>query len=366
MRYSVAAALAWCLLLLPGEAGALPRFAARTGARCQSCHVNPAGGGMRQAFGVQYGREELPLPALSEEFSLEEFLTEITASIFVGADMRTLYYHQQVPDTGAGGGPDRNAFWQMQGDIYLNFRLARKVSLYLDKGLYDGFEVFGLAQVLPAGGFLKVGKFVPAYGMRMDDHRIFTRDATGFSPEQRPELTGMEAGVSPGPVALTAGIFNSRDGFGQGSTKAFLGRLEASLQGGEDFFVGLGGSAFTRKQGSERTTLYGGFGSVGYGPFTLLGEGTFIRSERDGAAVTGLAAFAEAGYAVHPGVEIKFLYDFLDRDLDLKSGSASRYGIGAEFFPISGVEVRPLYRIAAEDPVSVRNDEFNLMIHFYL
>ena len=55
---------------LAGSATALPRFASRKGARCQSCHVNPSGGAMRQPFGVQYGWEQLPVPAWSKEFEL--------------------------------------------------------------------------------------------------------------------------------------------------------------------------------------------------------------------------------------------------------------------------------------------------------
>ncbi|MBP9211713.1 MAG: hypothetical protein KBF97_02880 [Bacteroidetes bacterium] len=35
---------------------ALPKFATRQGAKCQSCHVNPTGKGMRSTFGSTYGR----------------------------------------------------------------------------------------------------------------------------------------------------------------------------------------------------------------------------------------------------------------------------------------------------------------------
>jgi hypothetical protein len=60
------------------------------------------------------------------------------------------------------------------------------------------------------------------------------------------------------------------------------------------------------------------------------------------------------------------IYDFYDPDLDVKTGSFSRYSFGFEFFPIAGVEVRPLYRINQEDPTDSTNDEFHLLLHFYL
>ena len=93
----------------------------------------------------------------------------------VGADLRTLYMVRSIPDSSGTSARTENSFWQMQGDLYLNFRISKKVALYLKKGLYSGFEAFGLLQILPLNGHVKVGKFVPNYGMRMDDHTTFVR-----------------------------------------------------------------------------------------------------------------------------------------------------------------------------------------------
>ncbi|HEY5123064.1 MAG TPA: hypothetical protein VIK14_04945 [Ignavibacteria bacterium] len=32
-----------------------PRFAAYTGNKCVDCHINPAGGSMRNFYGIKYG-----------------------------------------------------------------------------------------------------------------------------------------------------------------------------------------------------------------------------------------------------------------------------------------------------------------------
>jgi hypothetical protein len=351
-------------------AQALPRFASRTGASCQSCHVNPSGGGMRQAFGAKYGREELPVPTWSQELGIEEFTTKLSETVSIGADFRTLYYYQQIPDTGAAvAGANRNGFWQMQGDVYLNFRLARKVQVYLDKGLYGGFEAFGLLGILPANGFIKVGKFVPNYGLKLDDHRSYVRQYTGFSPEfGRPELTGGEVGISPGPVTVTGGFYNAADGFGAGTgnQKAVLGRVEGMFNAGEEMSVGVGGNVFTAKSSSGvRTTLFGGFGLFSYQDLTLLGEADLMKTEAGSLTTNALVLTAEAGYTITPGLDLKAGYDFYDPDTDLKSGAVSRYSLGLEFFPISGVEVRPVYRIVKDDPDDISNNEFQFLIHFY-
>jgi hypothetical protein len=46
--------LAATLLVAPRSASALPAYAAKEGKPCGYCHVNPAGGGPRNAKGKQY------------------------------------------------------------------------------------------------------------------------------------------------------------------------------------------------------------------------------------------------------------------------------------------------------------------------
>lgn len=362
-----------CCVLIEHAHG-LPRFASRTGAKCQSCHVNPAGGGMRQAFGQQYGRETLPVPTWSDEFSLDDFSTKLNDFVSVGADFRTLFYAQQIPDTAGGGAgtssTTNNAFFQMQGDVYLNFRLAKKVNIYLDKGIYSGFEIFGILNLLPGNGYIKIGKFLPNYGTRLDDHRTFIRDRTGFNPESgRAELTGAELGFSPGPVNILGGVYNAADGFGAGvsKNKALLGRADGIFKLSDDMHLGVGGNVFTKELGAgSRLTVFGTIGSFSYKDITVFGEVDWIKNKAGGATTTGLVSLVEADVVVVAGVDLKLMYEFADPDIDLKTGSISRYSFGLEFFPISGVEVRPLYRINREDPTNISNDEFNLLIHFYL
>ncbi len=348
--------------VLGAESAALPRFASRTGAKCQSCHVNPTGAGMRQTFGVQYGREQLPVPEWSKDFEIEDFSNLIANVLGVGADFRTLYFYQQRDST------SDNAFFQMQGDLYLNLRVAKNVSMYLKKGLRSGFEVFGLLNVLPASGHIKIGKFIPAFGTKLDDHTAYIRTETGFSPEfGRPELTGAEVGVSPGAFTVIGGVYNAVDDFGSAtmSQKAFLGRAEGMFKLSEESNFGIGVDAFSRKtvEGFS-TTYYGVLGSFSYKDFTVFGEADQVRNNGS-AGVTGVVTYIEADYVLVPGVDLKVAYDFYDPDKDLKSGAKSRYSFGLEFFPITGVEVRPIYRIVKDEPVDIRNNEFDLLLHFY-
>jgi hypothetical protein len=363
MRLLQAVAVCLVFLVFAEQAHALPKFSARTGWKCQSCHVNPSGGGMRNPGGVTYGREELPVPTWSEELGLEEFSTDLSKFVSVGADVRTLFFYQQAGDE------SQNAIFQMQGDLYINLKLAKKVNVYFDKGLYSGFEIFGQLSVLPENGYIKAGKFVPNYGLKLDDHRSYVREYIGFSPEVgNPYFTGAELGIAPGPFSVTAGVFNSSEGRGESiaSEKSFLGRVEGLFDVADDVYVGLGGNIFYKELMDGKSNYVGGFGALGIADFTVIGEVDLLKSDMAGVKKDGLVVFVEGDYMVVQGFDLKAIYDFYDEDLDLATGTQSRYSFGFEFFPVSGVEVRPLYRIVKEEPTEIKNDEFHLLLHFYL
>ena len=361
--------LALAAVLSAFPALSLPRFASRTGLRCQSCHVDPSGGGMRQTFGVQYGRDQLPVPEWSKTPDVTDFSNVIANILGVGADFRTIYYNRQLPDS-----TRRDGLFQMQGDLYVNLRVTQKVFIYLNlnKGISSGFDAFALLNVLPASGHLKIGRFLPDYGTNLDDHTAYVRQFTKLSPEfDVVERTGAEAAVSPGPFTLLGGIYDAEEGGGIPGTnnKALLGRGEGMFKLSDRSSLGLGGNVFRTKTGipGVSTTYYGGFGSFSLGDFTLLGEADWIRSSPSGLATTALATYAEAGYVVAQGVDIKLSYDFYDQDINYKTGSKSRYSVGVEFFPASGVEIRPIYRILRQQNPDIGTmSEFDLMLHLYL
>jgi len=318
---------------------------------------------MRNAGGVTYGREELPVTTWSEGFALDDFSTDLTPFVSVGADVRTLFFYQK------GATDNQNAMFQMQGDIYINLQLAKKVNVYFDKGLYSGFEIFGLLNVLPANGFVKAGKFVPNYGLKVDDHRTSVKEYTGLSPEiGSPYYTGAEVGVSPGQFAVTGGIYNATEGRGEAidSRKALLGRIEGMFNLGDNFNLGLGVNTLYKDVVGGKTNLVGGFGAVSFSDISIIGEADLLKSDVSGVKQDGFVMFVEADYPIMQGFDLKAIYDFYDEDLDLATGTQTRYSFGFEFFPISGVEVRPLYRIVKEEPTEIENDEFHLLLHFYL
>ncbi|HTY12262.1 MAG TPA: hypothetical protein VMF88_14470 [Bacteroidota bacterium] len=394
MKRSAALFIAVVLAAGSSDLFALPKFASRVGVKCQACHVNPTGKGMRNTFGSTYGREELPIhtyrtvidtgddgkvAAAKEDITnIDDFSTAITPNLSYGADFRTLYFYEMNSKT--------SSLFQMQGDLYLNYRVNRQFLLYVDKGLYSGFEVFGLAKVLPLDGYLKMGQFIPAYGTKIDDHTAFIRGGPYFpiNPAlsmyrqglvfgDRAEQTGIEAGISPSIFSMQVGMFNGAPNAGLNGTgatkfKTISVRGDATIQS-EHINLNFGGSYYNdpNPDPTEKAMFYGGFGSITVlRTLTLNGEFDYIQSPVAGVTTTGFMSYTELNYMFVNGVDAKLGYDFYDPDKDLKTGSESRVTVGAEFFLMSGVEVRPLYRFNMEQPTQLNNDEFDIIFHFFI
>ncbi|MFA6542642.1 MAG: hypothetical protein WCT99_13665 [Bacteroidota bacterium] len=362
---------------------ALPKFSARQGAKCQSCHINPTGKGMRSTFGAAYGREELPMPTYKESTDLEEFSPALNEFFTIGMDYRTLYFYEPKGN--------KTSFFQMQGDLYFDLRLNKKFRIYVDKGLYQGFEVFGLAKVLPLDGYIKAGKFVPAYGVKIDDHNAFIRGGQygggefakvfpagypyGLRFGERSEDTGLEVGIAPGIFTLNVGLFNGTpvagiSGTTGEKTKAVSVRGDMNLQ--TDFAnLILGGSFYNSPNFSSpgKTQFYGGFGIISLlENLTFIGEWDNVTSYNILTAreVQGQMMYTELNYILFTGIDLKLGYETYDPDSKLANGSYSTITVGAEIFPLTGVELRPLYKINKETRAEIDNDEFQLLFHFYL
>jgi hypothetical protein len=367
-------------VLFASQSFSLPKFSARTGERCQSCHINPAGRGMRTFNGASYGRDDLPVQAWKDATDLDTISTAISPSITVGTDVRTLYFYNQINKTGS--------FFQMEGNLYLDFRLNKKFRVVVSKGLYQGFEVFGLARVLPWDGYIKAGKFMPAYGTRIDDHNAFIRGGRysdafsrslpsgypqGLRFGERAEDNGIEVGVAPSIFTFNAGVFDGTPGGGLTGTTGSK-NYAIALRGDALIHAGivnltLGGSFYNYPNPTlpGKTQFYGAFGSLGVAEnLVLISEVDWSISDVARNEVTGRMFYNELDYMLIGGLDVLAGYEFYDPDIHLANGTVSTVNLGVSFYPLSGVEMRPIYRINMESPVEISNNELQILLHYYL
>ncbi len=367
-----------CLVAFTASAYAIPRFATRLNLPCQSCHVNPSGGRMRNAFGQSFSRDSLSVKSWQEEYALDNFSTKLSEFLTYGADFRFLAFYQSRTNPDAS----LSSFFPMQTDLYFNLAVSKKISLYINPafGPYNRLEAFAIARILPAIGYVKLGRFAPPYGLRFDDHTSFIRQATPFRNNMG-QQTGLEVGFRSGSViamgALTNGMSGDLDGI---LAKAVFGKLEAHGELGPIRAL-AGVSSYNDVSSVERLNLLGGYASATLmDRLTLIGDVERIRGNSSSMSVTSdlnqrnapgtllkqLAVMFEVDYELLQGIDVKLMYDFFDPNTDVKSGTAVRYSGGFECMPVSGVEVRPLFRYTKDTILNRNTTDLQIMIHLFL
>jgi hypothetical protein len=366
-----------CTALLTGAVEATPRYSMMVGQRCNLCHQNPTGGGQRDPYASEYlvgSGLAMQLGAGGDAGSG----SEIGDDLVVGADLRTIWLNRDDRDTG-------NNFRQMQGSIYLTLRLDDpRYSIYVQEELgqrNEAFEIWGMGYVLPANGYVKVGRFVPAFGWKLPDHRVFSRRDFVFLPAFPPHSdTGIEIGLHPGNFAIEGSVLNGQfqSILDRDDDLAFTGRGSWRWTR-EPFHLVVGGSWYGRDGEGEDLDAGGPFAGARWGPLVWLGELDWTRREPVGDRVTkGFVTTQELTLNIVQGLNLVGTWDFFDPDLDLKTGSVTRIGAGLDalvypFLQVAGkvnvfiVEDGDGIDDALEPSPEIRADDFvqtQLQIHF--
>jgi hypothetical protein len=323
------------------QAWALPRYSARYEQNCALCHVNPTGGGMRSAYAVQQliPKEFAISPATPE--ILKDIDPRIGKHVSIGTDFRQLFLLESERSPLAA----QQGFFPMQGDLYLLFQLDPRFLLYYDRGFSNTYEAFGLANVLPWDGYVKVGRFVPPYGWKFDDHTMFVRDDEGFAPPANSD-GGMEVGFAPEPFDVEVALVNGD----RGATLDSDRRLAVSGNASGRFRVGpvaglLGVAGYTQPGLNVDVNNAGVFGYLTGWNVTWVAQSDWTRRQpAGGTALSGLVTSQELTVLLHRGVELKATYDFYDPDRTLRSGSKDRWGAGFDVMPRSFLMLEAVVR----------------------
>lgn len=394
------------LSMLYNDSFAYPKFAAYTGEKCVSCHVNPTGGGLRNPYGVKYSRDELFMNFLKKINKETELNTQITKGIQIGSDMRMIFIDDQI----AEGIPNFNTFFQMQGDLYVHAKMNKYLSLLVAPGLYipnnsgsgavpTKYEIYGLISNLPAGLYMKIGRFLPNYGIRIPEHRAYQRNFNDFYTPYADDA-GIEVGIAPSFFTLTAALSNGsstdvtgtrNNTFDFDNQKQFLTSADFRWADKKSKYTfGIGGSFLTNPFKWDPTNninalrqLAGGFLSVGlFQRVAILGEFDYNRLKIADSVSTRrdfTTIFGEVDIRVVKGLEAKFQFENYNPQLGIKDAPLQmrRYSFGLEFYPMTGLEIETIFRYVDEpgkttDPftgqqkdVDIKNNEFQTMFKFY-
>jgi hypothetical protein len=382
---------------------------------CQTCHVDPAGGGARNASGRFFGRSTLPMIANSPRptddwdrnlLGRRDRATTYNSNLPLGPNdyASAPAYGDSIEDPWAWGKPlggsSKYAFWDgryaklnadpmlrigadirmatlfagnrltfpMQIDLPVVFHPVHHVTFLVNtgargrpSGYSDTFdsdrsfyfrEAFALLHEAPFQAYVKAGRFVPSYGLRLDDHtsrirRTFELD--GALPESR--VTGVELGAAPNYPFVNISWFKT-------TSRARLpdqwdifdvdgGNGAAVNAGWRDLSWSMGASALLRRRqledGGDTSTfgVYGVFNPWRYRrtlPITYQAEFDFGRYQRASGNETEHAAFyQEIDWAAINGVILLVAHDWSDPDREVVDDHEHRVQVGVQITPYPGV-----------------------------
>jgi hypothetical protein len=327
---------AFCAVVAHAE----PYMAVRTGFKCSQCHLNQTGGGGRTEYGQAYTEYKLLMKQTQEailsgrEGALTSFDPKLNDVITLGGNFRTEGTLSQKQGAIASDRQHTIA----ESNVYINVELVKNfLSMYVDQNMATGAnrEFWMMARKLPLNSYVKVGRTLLPYGLRLMDDQAFVRNGTNYT-YGRHDLAG-EVGVEPGPISVVANLTNSHfSSVGSVVYRKFR----------------VGGSYGAVTDGQKYTT-YGTFAGANFGIFTALAEVDFIESPLDDSTdVRQVAQFYELNAVPMQGLNVKTTFEYLDSDTKIANArdGQQRWTFGAEIFPIQHLQVGAYYRINRGNP----------------
>jgi len=324
-------------LLISGAARAEPYLAIRSGIKCVACHVNPTGGGLRNAVGNAFAQGAIPANALPEA------LQGWTGSLFddrlrLGGDLRTASTRTSV-----SGRPTTRVNGTEQARLYADVQLIKDyLGVHLDQQVAPGKserqEAYVRVSTPGMGWYAKAGQFYLPFGWRLQDSLAFVRQLSGVSmtvPDKGVEL-GRETDEWSIQVVRSNGPGNS-GGSGGHQTTAQATWLQP--------WGRVGAAAAQVKSAAGDRKAYGVFAGTTTGPVAWLAE---IDLVTDGGYPEGerrqYATLVEANWLVRQGHNLKLTSEYLDPDRRVANDNKVRYSLVYEYTPIAFVQLRAGYR----------------------
>jgi hypothetical protein len=376
------------LLFISSQLYALPRFALLKGdANCLGCHVNPTGGQLRGPGGVSYAINDLPMWKRGDSI---KYTGEISPGIRLGGDFRSqvLYFSQKGP-LGVTGNDTTyllSTFHAMSLAFELDIKATNTLHGFfrydplgitptegwaLLHFVHSSGEIFQSTEAV-TNAYVKVGSFLPAFGIRYDDHTVYVKGGTanvsgfnrqGFfwSPGYRD--VGAEMGaLFFDHLGIVAGVFNGSEqnptlnfSMDPSNSRAFCVRANLSGEIVEDLLSGeIGFSRYIHNQFTGNMNLNAAHFALRIGPVTILNEYDFgnniVTSDIQTIAAKANAFCSEAAINLTKGFDAILRFEtFKDQD---STGATitqvkNRIMIGAQWFPLRFLEIRPEYRLAS-------------------
>jgi hypothetical protein len=329
------ARLAPCLaLVFAASVHAEPYLAVSQGAKCGQCHVNPSGGGLRNAFGDVFAQTQLPARHL--DTGTDTWAGLINRFVSLGGDLRFDASVQQLPHT-----KTLDQFQMEQTRLYLGASvIPERLLVYVDEQVAPGGalnrEAWGMFWSADHSWYLKGGQLYLPFGLRLQDQSAFVRQITGINmatPDQGVEFGWLKGHWDAQLVASNGTAGGAATSHGKQASAQLIWvdarwRLGAAAN---DNHAALAG----------RKSAWGLFGGLKTGPIAWLGEADLVDDRSlPGGGVKMLATLLEANWALARGNNLKITAEYLDPNRRVAHDGETRWSLLYELTPVQFVQLR--------------------------
>lgn len=334
---SCARAAAWLaalLVLACGAARAEPYLAVANGFKCGQCHVNPTGGGERNAFGEIFAQTQLPAQHI--DTGADTWSGAINRFISIGGDLRFEAQLQQAPNT-----PSTSDFELEQTRVYLSANvIPDRLTVYVDEQVAPGGalnrEAWGMFSAADHSWYVKAGQMYLPFGLRLQDQSAFILTASGIN------MTTPDEGVE---VGWLKDHWDAQLTFSNGTAGGPTtgnGKQGGAQVAWVDSRWRLGVAANINDSSSEGSrSAYALFGGLKTGPIVWLAQAEYINDQSvPEGGQKQLAGLLEADYSPARGHNIKVTAEYLDPNRDLANDAQTRWSLVYEYTPVQFVQLR--------------------------
>lgn len=313
-----------------------PYLAVQEGYKCNVCHVNPTGGGLRNDFGTTYSKVLLPAEAIAAEF--DKWNGRVGDVLKIGGDLRADYSRVTAPHT-----PANQGFALEQFRVYADLQIIQdKLGIYVDEqiapnGSQNEEAYVRLGSTQNHGFYFKGGQFYVPFGWRLQDQTAFVRQLTGINmttPDRGVEI-GYERNHWSAQLDFTNGSANS----GGGTGHQFTGQVVYVQR---IWRLGLAASFEQADAGNRR--VGGLFAGLKTGPVAWLGEVDMIHDDSFAGGRTLAAALVEGDWRIRKGHNLKLTAEYEDPDRHVAENQQARYSIVYEYTPMAFLQLRGGFR----------------------
>jgi len=372
------------------DSAARPEFAAREDKDCVFCHIDPAGGGPRNAVGQVFEENYFEFPQDFDPESLMAEAKEIAQRLTSAVDIRTAYikttdvvHEEETLANCASCHSSVDSFLMMQGELTVNAEASDKLRLTLSNNLGAMLNAFATVDAIPEHLYLKVGQFRIPFGLKQKDHNILVKGGYNLGSNKRD--VGVEVGGSYSGLFYNAAVFNG------GNATIFSGGRSADVDennhkawvataGGNVGPLRAGVSYLRNKSHDQRTMTVGTFLTAVHKDLVLEGEFNFGGNFRNGERISfgdedidSKGYYVGAKYHLMRGLVLSGRYGLFDSNRKILGDAQQRVTIAAQYTFMKSGSLELLYWLNIENENRTDNnsrqlrgvDQLILMSHFW-